>query len=331
MIYQKIDAHSHFGSTYLGPISSISGYKKKASQIGITDVIASPGPSPEYILDKNIYRPCIWKKYRNQIIYVQQIYDNTNKKIIREMPANRNPYAFVNRHLLKQAKIENLKSTPRIHVMPLHHPLIDTDEEIEEMISLKSTIAIKVHGVATHTSPKNIRETVLRLLKSTNKPLVVHTDTFTEKPTAPIHNAYIMNNPESWVKLAIDKKIKILINHGARLSKKAINLAKNHDNVKIGCSPDLLIMSEPKRLASKTNDFIMFLLRSVPSNQILFDIDYGWNVGKRNDWKNTEWKIAERIETVGRTLGLKTQQLTDIYYNNALTFFNFKIENNQPK
>lgn len=316
--YKKIDAHGHFGPSFLGPESNIEDYIGEARKIGVVATIASPGPTPEITRGNEIYHPCLWSVSENGVSYFQQL--SRNGQVVAKADALPNPYHDVNIDLLNKtrAPIGGIQ----ILVMPIHHPILDTPEEVRSMLFEHPSIAMKLHGISTFSGPENVSESTIDSLRKADKPLVVHTDLYTAEVKSPIHAAYQLNDPLQWVLWARQTGVKTLITHGARLSENAINLAISTPNVMIGIAPDLLLMTEPERLAVATNDYLETLLTMVPPYKLMFDIDFGWNVSERNQWETLDWKMHERMESVCSRIGLSVKTLENVFYNNAVKFYN---------
>lgn len=314
--YKKIDAHGHIGPSYLGPQSDLRDYVSNASKIGVVASIVSPGPTPVVIKDGNENFPCLWKYESGKVIYFQQQNEGGESK---QTEANSNPYHDVNVEMFKKVKgVREIK----MYVMPIHHPILDTTEEVKQMVKVYPSIALKLHGISTFTGPEDVKMETIDLLRKEGKPIIVHTDTYTGAPQSPIHIAYQKNDPIKWVNWARQTGVKTLITHGARLSDEAIALANQTPNVKVGIAPDLLIMSEPERLFIKTSDYLTELLSRVNPEKLLFDIDFGWNVSERNRWDLPDWKMHERIQETATKLGIKSDHLESIFYKNAQEFYN---------
>lgn len=317
-MFRKIDAHGHIGPSYLGPDSDLRDYLLNARKIGVVASIASPGPTPVIRENGEEYFPCLWNYEAGNVSYFQQRNRKLDEPEVR--PAEINPYHDVNMSLFNRVK--NPFGELKIYVMPIHHPKLDTKEEVSQMLVEKPSIALKLHGISTFTGPEDVTNSTIDLLRKTNKPIVVHTDTYTSTPQYPIHEAYLRNDPVKWVSWAQDAGVRTLITHGARLSPEAIKLAHQTSNVMIGIAPDLLLMSEPDRLAIKTNDYLSELLSRVNPDKLLFDIDFGWNVSERNRWDLPDWQMHQRLVESANKIGINQEQLSAIFYDNAIQFFN---------
>jgi|GEM_PF-4045521 len=319
---RKIDAHGHFFKSYLGPESPIDEYWNHTEKIGVVYCVASPGPSPEYETAQGIFRPAIWKSDADQHIhFVQQLVNQQTGEIIVERPSEENPYAVINQRLLDTAAERNATHEQKIFVMPIHHPTLDRDDEILNLIGRQDVAAIKFHGVAAFAGPKEVRPSVIKALNEKQKPIIVHTDYYAGVTSNLFIQACQLNNPIEWVRWAIDTDVSILITHAARLSREALMLAKGHKNIVIGCAPDILQSSEPDHLFQPTNDYYADLFRMIPSSQIVFDIDYGWNVRERNKWDTNDWDMTNRLEVAAEKTNLKNIDLEAIYFDNASRFF----------
>jgi hypothetical protein len=320
----KIDCHSHFGESFFGPKNLVNTYLQNSRKLNIVASIISPAPTPIIRQQDLIRTSCLWRKNGEKIIYTERKYNKKNGSIT-ELTVKDNPYNKINSQILKLAKKLNSKNLgPKIFIAPLHHPKLDTINEVKEITSFEECVALKIHGVSTFTGPKNIKSNIIDLLKKIDKPVIAHVDFFNKKLTDDIHYAYMLNDPFEWITWAKETRIKTVITHGACLSEKAIKLAAKLKNVMINTAPDLLIAKEKERLCLKTKDLLFDLFSQLPSEKILFDIDYGWNVKQRGQWKLLDWKMCERIEKTAKKIGYITNDLENIYYKNALQFFNIK-------
>ena len=321
-MYKKIDTHSHIFPSFDGPDSDFDLYQKKAKSINVVASFLAPGPCPKKVVDRKEYYPCLWQHDNGTVQYKKCII--SDEKTVYEK-VDKNPYSETNNTLFNAITIANIKNNvTKFYATPLFHPILDTDQELERLCSVKETVGIKLHGIATFTGPKDISRAHLNILKKYNKPLIVHTDLFKD-PKSPIQTAYQLNHPSGWIKLAIESGIKLVALHGACLSKEAIDMAKGHPNIMIGTSPDLLMMSEPDRLDIPTKDLVKDLFNLVDANQILFDIDYSWNVNNRDLWHNLDWNMESRYIKAAKDNGFTKYEIEAYFYHNAINFF--ELEN----
>lgn len=323
MIERKIiDSHGHFGKSFMGPESSISLYVNEAKKIGVVASIASPGPTPEIIDGSVTTRPCLWEVNEGVVSYFRQEINSSTGEDSKSTP-DVNPYHGVNMNLISEAQKHNKRDVEhKILAMPIHQPFLDTKDEIESLLKHKDVIALKLHGISTFTGPNDVSQNTVDSLKRFDKPIIVHTDMYRGEVKFDIHRAYQLNHPLSWVNWARDNKVKTLITHGARLSAEALKLIDSTPNVAVGLSPDLLLMSEQNRLDHNSDEFLFELFSLVSPQKILFDIDYGWNVTERNNWEKSDWKMCERINSAALRAGLSQNDLDNIYFNNAVKFYN---------
>lgn len=320
---KKIDAHGHFGPSFLGPQSTMGEYLRQARNINVVATIASPGPTPELQQGSKLYRPCMWQITNGERVYFEQTVSKVTGEEVSRISVRENPYHDVNTSLIAKVRMVNKKNIgPQVFVMPIYHPILDTKEEVEKLMNSQSTIALKLHGISTFTGPSDVPSEVIDVLKKSNKPIIVHTDTYTGEVTSPIHTAYKMNESLLWVEWARETGVRTLITHGACLSSKAIELARYTDNVMIGIAPDLLIQNEPERLAIDGSKYLSSLIIGATPGKLLFDIDYGWNVIERDRWDQMDWNMHLRIVEAARRERISDKQIEDIFINNAIRFYN---------
>jgi len=321
--FRKIDAHSHFGKTYFGPDSRPEDYLEGTKNLNIVSSIISPAPTPEIITNEIIFRPCVWKVNRiDSVTYVEQE-ENINSQEIIERSARRNPYANSNLELISLArKINCNQQDSRVLVMPIFHPILDDLNQVFELLKQPEVVAIKFHGVAASAGPESIPKSLIKELKNRNTPIIAHTDMYLGTIDNAFDYARELNHPQKWVKWAVETGVSTVITHGARLDGEAIHQAKNNPNILIGCAPDLAILGEKDHsLTIKTNNFLESLFELVNPNQLVFDIDYGWNTQNIGQWSNLDWDMCRRIETEADKAGFSAIDLEDIYYNNAARLF----------
>ncbi len=312
-----IDIHSHVFKDFMGPNCDISEYAQFATKLGVTTCLLAPSPCPAEKGDEGSFYSARWKfDSDGNKSYVKTTVDTFGNR--HDEPASENPYKSVNRQLLQLVK--NNPYAMRFLATPLIHPVLDTRNELDYLLSQQETSALKLHGISTHTGPEDISKELIDLLKQHDKPLMVHTDYFTKQPETRAEAAYIKNDPLGWVRLANVTGIKLVALHGACLCAESFQLAKENPNIIFGISPDLLMMSEPERLKMRTQDYLASLMDIAQPEQLAFDIDYSWNVDTRGDW-NPEWDMVSRVLNTANHKGYSKDQIDAVMSANAKRFF----------
>lgn len=322
---QKFDAHGHFGRSFLGPDGDPSLYFREARNDNVTGCVISYGCTPNLLEGKHFRRPCIWSyKQDGTVEYFSNVVDAAGVELERT-EVGQNPYGEVNRAMVQLAKRHNdTGETPRMYVLVLHHPVFDTKSEVSELIRSEGVIAMKFHGISTFLSPQAISDSTVDALRKHNKPIVVHTDMYRPEPKNGIQLAYRLNHPLGWIEWARQTGVKTLVTHGARLSSEAINLAKVTENVVIGIAPDLLLLSEPDRLAQETDDYLRDLIQIVPPEKLVFDYDYSYNVTGRDKWEEIDWTFSSRLLQRMVEAGYTDEQVNRVFKDNAIRFYGLR-------
>ena len=268
-----IDAHSHIGYDYKFGNSKLNEYIAFCKRNGITIGNLMPQPNPAYTINgKKV--PCVMWEYNNGKV----LYDTYNHK-------NENPYKYLNYYYYYQCrKIKDFT----INFIPLVHPILDRIEYLEEMITVMKPNAIKLHGIGGGFGPKDIPQKFIDFVKKYDIPIVTHIECDTRKNTNySEQKKYIksINNAYDWARFLVDNKISGILTHGLALDERAINLVRDNPNIMIGIGPDLLISNQPHRLKIRddSNLYLQILKERIPVSQIVFDVDYNWNINPKNN------------------------------------------------
>jgi hypothetical protein len=215
-----------------------------------------------------------------------------------------------------------IQKSVKLFFMPLYHPILDTIDNLEQIIKNELVKSIKIHGISTFCGPENVSKDFITLIKKYSMPLQIHADLYNKNEISPLHKAYNLNHPKKWINLALNNDIKIVITHGSRLDEESINLAKDNKNIMFTLSPDLLLSSENERMAKTFSNYINTALKLISPNQILFDIDYGWNISKRTNSDNHDWNMKYRLMDSLALLNFSKKEINSIFFDNANSFFN---------
>ncbi|HBP51330.1 MAG: hypothetical protein US68_C0007G0032 [Candidatus Shapirobacteria bacterium GW2011_GWE1_38_10] len=322
--FRKIDAHSHFGKSYFGPDSIPQDYLNNARSLNIIASVISPAPTPEIKNNELIFRPCIWKPREspNQVQYVSQEENTLTGETI-ENSVQRNPYFETNEKLINFVRETNyISSSPRLMVMPTYHPLLDDLKKFTLLLDQPEVVAIKIHGIATFTGPESISRQAVKEIQRRQLPVVVHTDMYKGEITNQLDFAREMNHPRKWARWSIENSIPILLTHGARLDIETMKIIRNKKNIFVGCSPDLYLFEERTHsLAVPTNNFLSDLFNLTCPEQLVFDIDFGWNLKNTKTGFEKDWDMDKRIELNAKNKKIIRRDLENIYFNNASNFY----------
>lgn len=307
MLRQRIiDAHSHIGVDRFWKVpADLSEYITYAKQIGITDSILMPTTCPVLTRGHEEVTQALWEYTNTGFSYYKETIGK-NKE-----PIYQNPFKVANQ-LLYQTIMGHCNEDINLYFVPIIHPALDTVEYIEQLITRYKPIALKIHGIATGISPKNIDSAFWDIIKKFNIPLIVHTDIdMTDKDT-PIKILRNLNSPLEWIQVLQENNIRAYLAHGVRLCPDSCKIVNESNNFLVGIGPDALITKEKERLFSK-EPYLLKLFSSIDLGKICFDLDYSWNVSDGV----LEWNSLKRV----RTLGLTDSELEKVLCNNARDFY----------
>lgn len=319
-----IDSHSHIcfetdkfivGSNYMWDIvPTLDKYQKLASKNNIGITLFSPCTSPEIINkdSKEVERFIVWNYINGKYKYYHEFCDSNGK--IYKLPLENNPYEIINYKIN-----EYLQDYSDYYFVPAINLMFDTQEYISDLI-MKGVPAFKCHGISVGLdSFDKIDKRLLKLLSKYDIPLVIHTD-YSRNDRSPIEKLYRTNSPLEWIKLLRKYDIRGYLVHGCRLSIECANiLEKCKGQFMAGISPDLLLNNEQERLFINTDDYLKSLLDMYSDDVLCFDIDYGWNVEKRNS-REIDMNQLERISK----LFTNDVQKQKILRKNSENFFKVK-------
>jgi len=315
-----VDCHSHFFPNAFGPDSDPSVYLRETEKIGVFKSIISASPTPRQEYNGKTYFPCIWRwSDRDNRFKYFSIIKNSVGNIISEVPAPTNPFHEVNQKLLQYIRGTN-DGSKEIFMAYLYHPILDTSDELESFLKEPLVKALKIHGVSTATTTQDIPKYMVELVKRYNKPIIAHTD-YSSTVNTPINRLYRRNNSLDWINWSLRNNVPLLVTHGARLSESAIKVINSSDNIILGCSPDLMLKEETERLETLTDASIFdFIVPRINPKKLVYDIDFGWNVFRRNQWQDNDWSSSKRLEETLFRYNAKNL-ISIVLRENAIRFF----------
>ncbi len=321
-----IDSQVNFGKNIFGPYCNLERYIKSASEIGIEEaLLISTGSHIFEREDGVIEKSCIWTVEDENVIY-ESIFvrDGLEQKIINPL----NPYKNFNNYTLSLVKSKNKEGRIRFHFVPKVHPKLDEKEEVERLLQIEETVALKIHGIATYCTPKDIPLWIPDLLRIYDKPLLIHTDYVGKTTSVPIktelQNIMVSNNPLIWAQWVIDNGIRAYLAHGVRLDKECVKLVNSLESLVVGIGPDLMIQFEFWRLRSKTQNYIDSLFNMLDESKVLFSTDFAWNFKDKDNKENLDWGTVNRICNYAQSKNKDDTFLRRVFYENAEKFFKLK-------
>jgi hypothetical protein len=309
-----IDSHSHIGRDSFHPIEGdLEEYVSIALQLGIKSANLMPVPCPRYEppdgTEGGKIQSLEWSFEGVTITPYKIISERDGRTTKIKNPIN--PYQEYNK--IVEEKIKEVKAI-KIQFIPLVHPVLDTPEYLESILK-KHPKAVKIHGVAAGISPKEIPKYLLEMLSKYNIPLIIHTDFISGgKPKNGLEYICHMNKPTDWIEVLEKNNLKAFLAHGARLCPESISIVRNSQNLLIGISPDILLASEPNRLACSER-YLEHLISTAGPKKIALDLDYPWNIRSRED-KKLEWGVIDRIKNL-----MSKEEFKQVTQTNASLFF----------
>jgi hypothetical protein len=290
--FEIIDSQMNYGKNIFGPNSDLETYLYHAPLIGITKAILIPTGAHVLQLENRIEeKSCIWSIENGNLVFKRIIIEGKEEKQEINPP---DPYQRMNLHSLQTVKHYNaIQSKIKFYFAPKTHPMLDNPNTLVKFLQEPSTIAIKIQGLATHTTPKSIPEWLIELSKRYDKPFIIHTD-YLDTSISWINEemSYLIRNNSSymWARWAKEKGVRAYLAHGLRLDPLAADIVNSSDNLIVGLGPDILLEKEQERLVIKNQNYLETLFNLVDENKIAFSTDYRWNVFDRGKWDNLDWK-----------------------------------------
>lgn len=316
-----VDMQVNLGRTAFGPNCDFETYYEQAQKLGITKAMIVPTPTHILQTPEGEETSCLWRPEKD---VSQRYYKEVKKNDVVEIIDNpARPYHGFNRHILQFVKAFNeRRETLRLFFAAKVHPFLDDPACLEGLLE-DELVCLKIHGIASHSSPDTFPARFNEFLRHHNLPVLVHTDWYAGEigedmsPHArALHELYRKNSPIAYIHWAMKNRLKVCINHGARLHQESIHIINNEPDLMMGYGPDSLLDAEQDRLAVPTNDYAASLFEHASPEKVMFSTDYRWNANGRNQWNDLRWDSIERIR---RALDTKGQQ--KVLAENAVSFY----------
>jgi|SRR3989344_1080897 len=318
-----LDSQMNFGRNIFGPDSTIEGYLEDAYANGVVKTIMIPTGTHELRLPNGtIEKSCIWYKDYGKIAFRRILLDE-NKNILEEQVNPMNPYSLMNAfcyNKLRELNIEQGKIM--FYFCPKLHPTLDEESEISKYLTFEEVVAFKIQGLSSYTTPKDVPDWLIELLKTSDKPLMIHTD-YRVKKRGDGSDMIIRNNKASqWAKWAVQNNLRCYLAHGLCLDPEAMDIVNNSEQFMVGLGPDLMLNQEKNSLVVQNVDYLTYLFNKIKPENLCFNYDYRWNVSQRGEWDILDWDAPKRVIKCAKKLGFTENFLKNILYYNAIRFFN---------
>jgi len=316
-----LDAHSHIGLDSFYPFEgTLNEYVTNSVKIGITDSVIMPVTSPAIYFNNHKFSDLLWQYNSSSKTFTYLSFGISDQ--ITNSKVYIHPYASYN-NMISVLLNDFVNNNINFHFVPLVHPLLDSIEYIEYLLST-NPVAIKIHGIAAGIYPNQVPKEFWNLIKRYDIPIIVHTDFDANTNNSAISILRNENSSLNWVKILDKKNIKGYITHGARLNIKSIDIINHSDLFVVGIGPDSLISLEPERLEN-SDIYLKQLFKLISLDKLCFDLDYPWNVKKpisslKNSKTDLDFDSIERI----KNLGLSRSELDKVLFFNASKFYNIK-------
>lgn len=315
-----IDWQVNIWNTPHGPDWNIFSYYSQAISNKVTDSIIVPTPTHSEEEDGTSIDVWLWKPWKEFLFY-NEIKDNITWEVNKVLTP-KDPYIKINRDLKELTKNFSLQNL-QLFAACKTHPFLDTQKAFQVISDLDPAF-VKIHWIATKSYPEVFPQDFTDILKELWLPILIHSDMFYWEidqnwweDKIYLHFLYKKNHPISYIKWAMKNKLRVCINHWARLDRESINIINNEDNLMLWYWPDSLLEDESERLAEqKVYEYYLELLSLANHNKIIFTSDYSWNVAKRDKWNEYCWESIKRISS--------TKDSKKIFSENALNFYNIK-------
>ena len=291
-----IDGHSHIGNEKFNNRAEIKldDYINFINKVGIDKGLIMPVPCPIVPSNCNGLNEgktlLTWKYNGAKHIFLSEVEQLQNRGLV-------NPYKEINDYYYSLIKDHHLDT--RMIFVPIIHPILDTDEYLEELILTMNPVAVKIHSVGTACSPLEIRKSYTAILNEYDVPVIVHTDynngNFNKNKG--VYEAVKKAEATMWFDYFEKHKIRGTLNHGATLNLDVFDKVNNSRFVRVGIEPSIYFGSNYGRLNidKKIFDdlgFLKTLKKYLSSSKLIFDVDYDYN---RTLGQELDYDVVNRI------------------------------------
>jgi hypothetical protein len=319
-----VDMQVNRGRTAFGPDCDFDLYAKNARELGITQAVVFPTPTHIVETPDGTETNCLWRPGTNaqHRYYIEHTKHDGSRTTVEQPPM---PYDAYNRSTLQFVKEWNRRGdSPHLTMAAKIHPHLDDPKSLDRL-SEEDIVAWKIHGIATHSNPEEFPRWMGEFLRSDGRPLVVHTDWYRGKKDAETPMATALrelceaNTPPAYIRWALRERVKLCINHGARLHIPSIHIINNEPDLMMAYGPDSHLEARQDHLARDTTDYPDALFAHARTDKVMFSTDYRWNVDGDAAWDALRWDSIERIRRL-----LSTEDQHKVLAENAISFYGLR-------
>lgn len=322
--YTIFDAQINFGKNVFGPHSCLDYYLDHVPN-STSKALVIPTATHLRTLEKETVEISTYWKYKHKLIFYKVIENlrNHQHKIVYN-PGS--PYLAMNQFVLNKIREKNKgQNKIKFYFCPKFHPHLDKREDIEPFLYEKETVAVKIQGIASFSTPHDVPTWLIALLRAKNIPLFIHSSFYYANEVDPLRDPYmhyicLQNQPINWIMFGLKNDLRIFLAHGLRLCPYAANLVNKYANFLVGLGPSKMLNNERQHLYIQDQDFLDCLFTLIDARKIAYCSDFAWNVSDRGAWSAFDWHADLDVANTLRHHHL-ISHMHDVFTINAEKFF----------
>lgn len=311
-----IDAHSHVGKDYYFGGTTLESYDDFCVKNNINVGLLMPMPWPVFEGDDKEVCSLVWEHQDYKLIKYFKLVKQGGEIVKKQVVSN--PYKNVNEYYYNL--IKDTKTSTNIRFVPLIHGVLDEPSYVEDFIKVTNPVALKFHGFSSGFFKDDVNPELVEVIKYYDVPIILHTSVYNYDDGYGLDTKFWRNkcSPDAWLTFLLENELKGILNHGACLDEKTINLVNKSDNIMIGIGPDLDISLDPYKVLTPKKEYLTLgylniLKTLVNPEKLVFDLDFNWNT---DNFGNIDYGSVNRV--------INTWSYSDsekILYENAKHFY----------
>lgn len=321
-----VDPQVYMGTNLLGAHSDIELYKTHMREMNVVAACIIPETTHELRLRNGFTEhSCMWRiDGQNRLIYEKFLFRGGKRVSTATNP--KKPYFYSNKYTLEYLRNnKTMADGRRFFFVPIVHPKLDRPQDLEHFLNDENAVAVKLHGLATHTIPAEVPGWVPRLASRYDKPFIIHTDYYSGDVgrAASPELARLMqgNNPSGWADWVIGNNVRAFLAHGIRLDAGTEKKIRREEGIVVGTGPDYVINVERERRFMPQKEYLSALFDLVEPEKIIFATDFAWNWTGRQRTEKLQWDSKRKVIEAAMNRGLNRKEIIGILMRNAARFF----------